>query len=145
VSGTIKAARDVGLSLDRTGRMVLNETTLDLALANSYSDVTQMFTAGTNNKSLFSPAAAGLAGDAVVTLDKMLRSTGSIAKQTDSATKDLAKYKADLEKLEERMSKAFDRYIEQFSIMESMVGSANSLRENMKSSFEGMMAAYTNK
>jgi flagellar hook-associated protein 2 len=47
--------------------------------------------------------------------------------------------------LEERMSKAFDRYIEQFSIMESMVGSANSLRENMKSSFEGMMAAYTNK
>lgn len=145
VSGTVKAARDVGLSLDRTGRMVLNETTLDQSLASKYSDVVHMFTAGTSNKSLFSPAAAGLAGDAVVTLDKMLRSTGVIAKQTDSATKDLSKYKDDLKKLEERMSKAFDRYIEQFSVMESMVGSANSLRENMKSSFEGMMAAYTNK
>jgi flagellar hook-associated protein 2 len=43
------------------------------------------------------------------------------------------------------MSKVFERYIDQFSIMESMVGSSNSLRENLKSSFEGMMAAYTNK
>lgn len=144
-SGSVKAARDVGLSLDRTGRMVLNETRLDQALASNYTDVVQMFTAGTSNKSLFSPSAAGLAGDAVVSLDKMLRSTGSIAQQTQSANKDLTKYKADLEKLESRMSKVFERYIDQFSIMESMVGSSNSLRENLKSSFEGMMAAYTNK
>lgn len=144
-SGTITAARDVGLSLDRTGRMVLNETRLDQALASNYTDVVRMFTAGTDNKSLFSPAAAGLAGDAVVTLDKMLRSTGLIAQQTNSANKDLTKYKADLEKLEARMSKVFERYIDQFSIMESMVGSSNSLRENLKSSFEGMMATYTNK
>lgn len=142
-SGTITAARDVGLSIDRTGRMTLNETKLDAALAANFSDVKQMFSAGTDNKSLFSTQAAGLAGDAVVSIDKMLRSTGLVSQQTVAAGKDVTKYKAELEKLEARMSKVLDRYINEFSVMESLVGNTNSLRENLKSSFEGMMAAYT--
>jgi len=31
----------------------------------------------------------------------------------------------------------------QFSVMESIVGSSNSLRTSLKGTFEGMMAAYT--
>jgi hypothetical protein len=35
--------------------------------------------------------------------------------------------------------------LKQFALMDSIVGSSNSMRESMKSSFEGMMASYTNK
>ncbi len=37
------------------------------------------------------------------------------------------------------------RYTRQFSQMESLVGSVNAQKTSLKSTFEGMMAAYTNK
>ncbi|MEY3721619.1 MAG: hypothetical protein RL618_2138, partial [Pseudomonadota bacterium] len=37
------------------------------------------------------------------------------------------------------------RYTKQFSAMDSLVGSINSQKTSLKSTFEGMMAAYTNK
>jgi flagellar hook-associated protein 2 len=45
--------------------------------------------------------------------------------------------------LEERMEKLMTRYTNQFSIMESIVGNSNSMREGLKGTFEGMMKAYT--
>jgi flagellar capping protein FliD len=40
------------------------------------------------------------------------------------------------------MDKLLNRYTSQFSIMESMVGNSNSMREGLKSTFAGMMKAY---
>jgi flagellar hook-associated protein 2 len=45
--------------------------------------------------------------------------------------------------LEERMEKLMTRYMNQFSIMESIVGNSNSLRTSLQGTFEGMMKAYT--
>jgi flagellar hook-associated protein 2 len=141
---TIKAARDVGLSFDRFGKLTLDEGKLETALTDNFTEVSTMFSAGTNNQSLFSPLPAGLAGSAVNSIEKMLLSTGLIDSNTRSATAQIAKYKEDLAVLEERMEKLMTRYMSQFSVMESIVGSSNSMRESLKGSFEGLMQAYKN-
>lgn len=140
---TIQAARDVGLSIDRNGVLQLDEAKLDTALQNQFDEVLLMFSAGTNNQSLYSPAPAGLAGGAVKTLDEMMRSNGLLAKQSENADAKVIQYQAELVTLQERMDRVLERYMKQFSVMESIVGSSNSLRNNLKSSFEGMMAMYT--
>ena len=44
-----------------------------------------------------------------------------------------------------RLPALLARYQKQFAAMDSMVGSVNSQKTSLKSTFEGMMAAYTNK
>ena len=138
----IKAARDVGLSIDRYGKLSLDEGKLDTALQNNFGEVSTLFSAGTNNKSIYSPAPAGLAGDAINKIEKMLLSTGIIETQSANATTKIAKYKEELATLEDRMEKLLNRYMSQFSVMESIVGNSNSTREGLTSTFKGMMAAY---
>lgn len=141
---TLRAARDVGLSIDRYGKLSLDETQLDEALQNNFSEVSTLFSAGTNNQSIYSAAPAGLAGDAIKNIGKMLLSSGIINTQSNNATAKITKYKEELVVLEERMEKLLNRYMTQFSVMDSIVGSSNSTREGLKSTFEGMMASYSN-
>jgi len=141
---TIVAARNVGLSIDRYGKLTLDESKLDTALQNNFGEVSTMFSAGTNNQSIYSPAPAGLAGDAINSIEKMLLSTGLIDTQSKSATSQIAKYKEELTALDERMEKLMTRYMSQFSVMESIVGNSNSMRESLKGTFEGMMKSYGN-
>lgn len=141
---TLKAARDVGLSIDRYGKLSLDESKLDAALQNNFAEVSTLFSAGTNNQSIYSAAPAGLAGDAIKSIGKMLLSSGLIDTQSQNATTKIAKYKEELVLLEDRMEKLLNRYMTQFSVMDSIVGSSNSMRDGLKSTFEGMMASYSN-
>jgi flagellar hook-associated protein 2 len=141
---TIQAARDVGLSIDRFGKLTLDESKLDTALQDNFTEVSTMFSAGTNNQSIYSTLPAGLAGDAINSIEKMLLSTGMIDTQSKSATTQIAKYKEELTLLDERMEKLLSRYMNQFSAMDSIVGKSNSMRESLKGTFEGMMKAYDN-
>ena len=140
---SIQAARNTGLSFDRNGVLQLDEAKLDSALQDHFDEVVQMFSAGTNNNSVYSSVDAGLAGDAVKKLDEMMRTTGVIDKQTASAQKQVTGYQSDLTKLQDQMDKLLTRYMSQFSVMESIVGNSNSLRSSLKGTFEGMMASYT--
>ena len=133
----IKAGRDVGLSIDRTGQLTLDNTKLDNALQNHFDDVVKMFTAGTNNKSIYA-VNVGVAGDAFNGIDKMLRSTGIITLQTDSATKQVTKYQDDLTKLDAKLQQTLDRYTKQFSVMDSIVGNSTSTRASLTSTFNAM-------
>ena len=135
---SLSAARDVGLSFDRNGRLTLDETKLDRALGTNFDDVTKIFSAGTDNKSLFSNAPAGLAGDAVVRIDRLIRASGLVSQQTDTANKDLAKYKDQLKALDTKMQKILDRYTNQFAAMDALVSQTNSLKSSLKSTFDNM-------
>ena len=141
---TIRSASDVGLSLDRYGKLKLDTSKLDAALKNNFNEVSTMFSAGTNNQSIHSTEAAGLAGDAINRIEKMLLSSAAINTQSQTAASQITQYKTKLTELESRMDKLLNRYIKQFSVMEGIVGSSNSMRESLKSTFEGMMKAYTN-
>jgi flagellar hook-associated protein 2 len=138
----VSAPRDVGLSFDRYGALQFDKDKLSSQLQTNFDDVAKMFSANTNNKSVFSTVAGGVAGDAVSKLDKMMRSTGSLAQQTNNATKQVDRFKADLVRLEDQMQKLLERYTRQFSAMESIVGSSISMRESLKGTFEGLANFY---
>jgi flagellar hook-associated protein 2 len=74
----------------------------------------------------------------------MLKATGDIQKHSNSAQVQVNKYKEDLTKLQARMDTLLIRYQKQFAVMDSMVGQNNSIKSSLKSSFEGMSAAYKN-
>jgi flagellar hook-associated protein 2 len=100
--------------------------------------VVQAFSAGTSNKSVFSPAPAGIAGDAFRNLDKMLRSTGQLTTLTNDANKKITAYQAEIQKLDDMMQKLLERYTQQFSVMDSIVGNSTSTRDSLKSTFAAM-------
>jgi flagellar hook-associated protein 2 len=93
----------MGVSIDQTGVMSVDDTKLDAALTDHYSDVVKAFTGNQNGLTIYSPAPAGIAGDAVKKLTNMLSKTGVLLSQSASATTQNTKYKDELTKLQTRM------------------------------------------
>jgi len=139
---SIRAARDIGLTLDRFGTLQFDERALDSALQDHPAEVVQMLTANTNGQSVYSSTPAGLSGDALKRLDGMLRSTGMISTHIANGQKRIEDYKTELESLDLRMSQLMERYTAQFSLMDTIVGQNNALRSSLSSSFDGLMAMY---
>jgi len=135
---------DVGLTMDRAGKLSINKTTLDTALSSYYSDVVYVMTGDEDSLSVYdTTTAAGIAGEASRTLYTMLSSSGSVTVESANATTRIAKYQADLTALEDRMQRLLERYTKQFSSMDSIVGGTKSTQTGLKSSFDGLMAMYT--
>jgi flagellar hook-associated protein 2 len=135
----------IGISIDRSGVMSLDETKLDAALADNFDDVVQTMTGNTNGLSAYSTKPAGFAGEAMRKLSKLIGPSGVLLTNSQNAESQNTKYQADLAKLETRMTTLLARYNKQFSSMESIVGGVNSQKTSLKSSFDGMMSVYTNK
>ena len=135
----------LGIKVDQTGVMSLDETKLDTALASNFDDVVKMMTGNTNGLSAYSRQPAGFAGEAVRKLTKLVSPTGPIVSNSQNAETQNTKYKEQLAKLDIRMTSLLSRYTKQFAAMDSLVGSVNSQKSSLKSTFDGMMAAYTNK
>jgi flagellar hook-associated protein 2 len=141
----VRTMSDLGFSLDQKGVMSLDAAKLDKVLASNYDDVTKMFTGGFNNLSTYSNLPAGIAGDAVKKLTNLLAASGPLMTKSENANTENTKYQTELTKLQARMDSLLTRYQKQFAAMESMVGSVNSQKTSLKSTFDAMMAAYTNK
>jgi flagellar hook-associated protein 2 len=104
-----------------------------------------MFSADTTNQSDFGEANRGLAGDAIKSIKDLLDTRGTILTQSTNAESKIEAYREKLTDLERRMESLLARYTKQFAVMESFVGQTNSMRDSLKTSFEGLMAMYTNK
>ena len=141
----VNAFRDLGLDLDRTGVLSLDDKKLDAALSNHFDDVVTAFSANTNNQSEFGVANRGIAGDAVKAINDLISTRGTIMQQSESSQSRIDAYKLQLETLNMRMESLLARYNKQFGLMESLVGQTNAMRESLTSTFEGMMAMYTKK
>jgi flagellar hook-associated protein 2 len=137
-SGGIANMRDLGLTLDRYGKMTLDKAKLDTVLSDKFEDVVTMMSNNQENLSTFSPTRAGAAGEAVKKLSSMVASTGVLTTQSTNLTKQITAYNDDLAKLELRMTLLLDRYNKQFGAMENIVGQS----KNVRSSLTNMMAAY---
>lgn len=142
---TYKSLSQLGFSLDQTGVLSLDSAKLDTALLNGVDDIAKMFTGGMNKLSAYSSLPAGIAGDAVKKLTNFLLPTGVLTTKSDNANTENTKYREQLTKLQTRMDALLTRYQKQFAAMDSMVGSVNSQKTSLKSTFDGMMATYTNK
>jgi flagellar hook-associated protein 2 len=93
----------------------------------------------------FSGQGAGIAGDALRKISALLSPTGGLLTRSESASTQNDKFRERLATLQTRMQTLLDRYTRQFAAMESLVGSINSQKTSLQSSFDGMMAMYTNK
>jgi flagellar hook-associated protein 2 len=142
---SIKSLGDMGYSLNEKGVLSLDDAKLDKVLASNFDDVTKVLTGGYNKLSTYSTAPAGIAGDAFKKLTNLLASTGPLMTKSENANTENNKYQSQLAKLQLRMDALLARYQKQFASMDSLVGSVNSQKTSLKATFDGMMAAYTNK
>jgi flagellar hook-associated protein 2 len=141
-TSSVRALTDLGIAIESDGRMKLrSEAKLDMALKFSFDATVSLF--ASNPKST---TGGGMAGDAIASIDALISnkafSKGLLEQQIQSTTKDVNKYKAELTKLEERLKKTLNRYMSQFSVMESIVGNSNGVRSGLKNTFESMSSSY---
>jgi flagellar hook-associated protein 2 len=143
-SGNISALRDMGVTLDREGRLQVDATKLDVTLLARFEDVAKAFTADAENLTLVGDQPRGIGGDALKRLDTLMGRDGPIVARSNSAQSQLSKAQEDLAELEERMDGIYERYLEQFAAMDSLVSQLNQLRESLSGQFENLSAMYNN-
>jgi flagellar hook-associated protein 2 len=143
-AGGLSALRDIGFSIDQKGVLSLDKTKLDNSLKNNFDNVVTLVTGNQENQNKFSLAPSGVAGEAAKKLTALLDTTAPLTTQSANLTTKISDYKKQLDKLDTRMTELLARYNKQFAAMESMVGQSKSLQTSLKSSFDGMMATYTN-
>ena len=61
---------------------------------------------------------------------------GIIKSKSTGQTKDVARFEQDLKDLEKRLAGVYDRYITQFTAMETSVNTMNGIRDSLKQQFE---------
>lgn len=144
-SGSMKTLSDLGISFQRDGTLSLDQTKFNTVLAANPTAIGTMLTADKENKTYVGTASRGLAGDAIKKLNDMISSQGVLNVETKNANSQITKYKADLAKLDTRMTAILARYMNQFTAMDSLVGQSKSLQTSLKSQFDGMMSSLTSK
>jgi flagellar hook-associated protein 2 len=139
-SGSISALRDIGVELKSDGDLKFDEIKFDAVMATSAADVGTMLSAGTDNQSRFDTQPQGLARDVMGDLEEALTDSidGLFATRTISSTRALAAYEDELEELDGRMTTLFDRYITQFTVMETLVSQLNATRESLSETWKNM-------
>lgn len=143
---SIGALWQLGITIDASGVMSATSTTLTSALNNNFNDVVTMFTGNQDNSFGLNPnSPSGLAGDAVKQLTSLLSATGPITTQSNDLTTQNQTFQNDLSALQTRMDALLTRYQTEFAAMNSFVGSTNAEKTSLTTSFNGMMAMYTNK
>jgi flagellar hook-associated protein 2 len=143
-AGGINSLRDLGLTFKLDGTAEIDRTILNRVLASDPDSVAQMLSAGTNNTSDFSIAPKGLAQDVSIALKDLLGPQGLINQRKTSGNSQLAVYERDLVRLEARLEAAYQRYILQFSAMESMVQRMQGVGDYLKGQFTAMENMYKN-
>jgi len=143
-SGSIGSLRDIGIEIDRSGDLTFDESKYDLLAQSNFDDISTMLSAGTTNQSFYDGQDQGFARDAMATLDELTASSGTIALKKNNATVDISEVEDDLANLERRMELVYQRYINQFSVMESMVATLNATRESLDGQLKALSASFNN-
>ena len=141
-SGNINAMRDLGISVNKTGTMTFTAATYDAAVLSSYDDIVTMLTAGTSNESLFTTSNKGLSQDIATALSNFTDSDGIVTTRSKNATTSLADHKEELTKLETRMEAVYQRYLTQFTAMESLMASMDATKDYLTGQLESLSKAY---
>ena len=143
-SSNVAYMHDIGVEIDKSGKMTVNTVKLDLAMDTDFSNTVKLLSGNQEQLSQYDTATkAGIAGEASRTIAGMLKSTGTINTESNNATTRVTKYQDDLAALDERMSRLLERYTKQFAAMDSIVGQTKSTQTGLTSSFAGLMAMYT--
>jgi flagellar hook-associated protein 2 len=144
-SDEVNSLRNLGITVDKSGVLTLNETELDEALADRFDEVALALG---GRKSVEEEGETvikrGIAVELGATLRDLMSTQGVVMIGSSTAETQVSRYKEDLDALSERYDAILARYTKQFAAMESLVGQMNSLREGLKGQFDALAAAYKN-
>jgi flagellar hook-associated protein 2 len=129
---------DAGISITKTGTFEVDNTKLDAALANNFTDLSTIFSAGTTNQSEIGTADRGIAGDISKVITDLSASSGYITTQTASLNSQIAEYQIDLTELETRMTQIEERYTRQFLSMQRVVDEMTRTKDDLISTFDNL-------
>ncbi len=143
-SSSTKGFRDIGISMDKAGNLTFDEDQYDKAIVSSYDNVVTMLTANTTNQSLYSTDNRGLAQNIATVLDDLTKADGVLTTRNANAEETVEDYQEELADLETRYEQVYDRYLAQFSAMESMMQSMNGTKDYLEGQLESLSKAYDN-
>ena len=143
-SGSISALRDIGVTIDATGKLQIDSGKLNTALQSNFDDVVKMLCNNQQDQTKYNPAHAGIAGEAYRKLSSFIDPvSGSLKSLNDGQTQKINDYQKQLSDLNDRLQVILQRYVTQLGAMNSLVGQIKSTQAGLKSSFDGMMSVYT--
>ena len=141
-SGNVNALRDLGISINRGGDMTFDETKYDGPVLTNFDDISKMLTAGTSNQGKYDTASKGLSQDIANVLEGFTDKDGIVTTRSTNATSLLEDHKEELTKLETRMTAVYQRYLSQFTAMESMMASLDATKDYLTGQLESLSKAY---
>lgn len=127
-----------GVNLTKDGPIELDETKLDTALSSNFDNIVKMMTGNKQSLTSFSTDSAGIAGEAVRKLTKLVATDGTLTKLKDSTNTQIDRYKKDLEALSDRMDKLLKRYQSDLGAMDTFVSQSNSTKTSLTQTFASM-------
>ena len=143
-SGAITGLRDIGIEMDKSGNLVFDADDYKTAITGNYQQVVTMLTANTDNHSLYATDAKGLAQDIATKLDDLTNSDSVLLTRNTTAEDQVKVYEEDLAALEKRYEAVYDRYLAQFTAMETMMESMNGTKDYLEGQLESLSKAYDN-
>ena len=141
-SGAITGLRDIGIEMDKSGNLVFDADDYKTAITGNYQQVVTMLTANTDNHSLYATDAKGLAQDIATKLDDLTNSDSVLLTRNTTAEDQVKVYEEDLAALEKRYEAVYDRYLAQFTAMETMMESMNGTKDYLEGQLESLSKAY---
>ena len=137
--GALKSSMaDIGISLQKDGIFKVNQTTLGSALTNYYADITKMFSANTDDQSVFGTASRGIAGDLINQISSYLASDGVIKLRQTSYAKDKAGLTTEQKALDTKMESVEARYTKQFSTMSKIMDEMKSTQDYLETQLNNL-------
>jgi len=131
---TKKGLDDIGISLALDGSFKVDSTALTAALSSSYSDITSMFSANTDNQTYFGTANRGISGDIVKQISTYLGFEGTVKLREGSYATTKATLAIEQTALDARTASAETRYTKQFSTMSRIMDEMKSTQDYLESS-----------
>jgi flagellar hook-associated protein 2 len=144
-SNGIGTLRDIGITTKLGGQIALDKTLYSAVVKTNFSDVRTMLTADANDQIAADAAANGLALDASVILDAIVKDpSGTITTREANVAREVTQHEERLLDLQERMEGIKARYLRQFAAMETLVQRSKNTGDYLTSQFKAMEGMYSN-
>jgi flagellar hook-associated protein 2 len=140
-SDTVRGLRDLGITLQDDGSLSFDESVFE-ENGDAYFDEAVAMLSGTGLTNEFGASADGIAVRTNDWITEVISVRGVLLQNSQNAERRVADYEEKLVELESRMSELLDRYMNQFSVMQSIVGQISSMRTSLTSTFEGLASMY---
>lgn len=130
-SGDVQTLSDLGISLQKDGTLKLDSTKLNKAIEADFSAVTDMVAAvGTGFKT---------------GLNSLIDSTGSVTSASESANRMVKELQKRQAAMQDRLDKIEERYIKQFSALDTMIAGFNQTSSSLASMLSALEINNSNK